>query len=696
MSILQNPLAAAKGPKLEFNLLALILLFSGMLAWLSVARYEGYNAGILDLGVMTQAIWSGTQGSPLLLTAPDVGPRSRLNVHVELIYYLLGPFYNLWPDPRTLLIIQALLFGLGAFPVYALSLRRIASPSWALCLTLIYLLYPTAQTSVLYDLHGDTLAMPLLLFVLDALDRQAWPSYAVYVALALSCKFYVALPLLGIGLYALLWGKQKQVGWLTIGVAIFYGAGAFFGIRPLFAPPFPDAPSVSSGGYLKHYFGSLEGFWATLPARILHGSIVFGPLLLFLWRGWRWLLPAFPIAAAALISTAPGPSYDYRYHHYALVVPFLLMATIDGVEKLKVQGERERAELKVLPATFLAQQKKLMLTLSSSRQKVLEAKVVQDLRIKTRNWRGDLGLTLVIVILCNMALVDTPFNPFFWMSLPGQGLDSSAYGHTSRDAMKDQFLAANVPPFVPLAASSFLAPHLANRETLYAVRYGDDPGGKRFPAVLPQVSYVLADALYDYRVPLNGGFAGGANYEQRELGQVMRDRAFSLVAAQDGLLLFKRGATGEETLPQQVETLPPSKETAIYTFGNAIELVDYHLIPLGKRRLRASFTWRATRPITQTTLAAISLLEGLKDARAVHLPTYELLPPSTWQPGQLIRETFEVATSFTIPPGHYTWRVGWYDLGLPNSFLTDKRSLLPGSSQIAVGTIDVPAAPPPK
>ncbi len=37
--------------------------------------------------------------------------------------------------------------------------------------------YPTALTSVLFDFHGDTLAMPLLLFALDALDQRAWGRY---------------------------------------------------------------------------------------------------------------------------------------------------------------------------------------------------------------------------------------------------------------------------------------------------------------------------------------------------------------------------------------------------------------------------------------------------------------------------------------------------------------------------------------
>src|SRR4051794_17181677 len=84
----------------------------GMLAWLSVARYRGYNAGMLDLGNMTQAIASVLRGEPLIFTYKD-GAMSRLSLHVELFYYLLVPLYALWHDPRGLLVFQAALFALG-------------------------------------------------------------------------------------------------------------------------------------------------------------------------------------------------------------------------------------------------------------------------------------------------------------------------------------------------------------------------------------------------------------------------------------------------------------------------------------------------------------------------------------------------------------------------------------------------------
>ena len=60
-----------------------------LLSSLSILRYEGYNAAILDLGYMSQAVWSASQGDLLLVSYPH-GIQSRLTGHSEVIYFLLA------------------------------------------------------------------------------------------------------------------------------------------------------------------------------------------------------------------------------------------------------------------------------------------------------------------------------------------------------------------------------------------------------------------------------------------------------------------------------------------------------------------------------------------------------------------------------------------------------------------------------
>ncbi|MCX7792627.1 MAG: DUF2079 domain-containing protein, partial [Chloroflexaceae bacterium] len=343
------------------------------------------------------------------------------------------------------------------------------------------------------------------------------------------------------------------------------------------------------------------------------------------------------------------------YKRQALAVPFIVMAVIDGAARLRSAADAAP------PGA------------------------------KARRWRADLIFTTVVVGLTSALLVDQPLNPAFWMGLPGQGLDPSAYGVTGRDRLKDRFLATHAPPpAAPVAASMFLAPRLANRDTLYVVRYPDDPGGERLPALLPRVDYVLADALFDWRTVDGNTILGGAAYERREIALLLRDPAFGLTVAEDGLLRFERNASAPL---QQTVLLATSNDLPEQTaYFGPIRLLGAELAPLEGRRYRASFAWMATAPLpTDRSLIPVSTLDGV-EGRIVHLPTFALLPTAEWPVGAIIREQFDLEVPADLPAGSYTWRVGWYDPAHPEAYATDERSQFLGAAPATVGAIEVSRA----
>ena len=79
-------------PRFDWFLWAALLLVGGMLAVLGVLRYNGYNAGMLDLGNMAQAINSVLHGQPLVVSTGS-GPISRVAGHAELVFFFLAPLY---------------------------------------------------------------------------------------------------------------------------------------------------------------------------------------------------------------------------------------------------------------------------------------------------------------------------------------------------------------------------------------------------------------------------------------------------------------------------------------------------------------------------------------------------------------------------------------------------------------------------
>jgi uncharacterized membrane protein len=104
----------------------LILVFIVTFAILSLRRHAALGSNGLDLGNVNQALWNTAHGDFLAFT--NMAPvRNRLALHVEPILLFFVPFY--WAGlggPRLLLVVQAIIVGLGALPLYLLACEILA------------------------------------------------------------------------------------------------------------------------------------------------------------------------------------------------------------------------------------------------------------------------------------------------------------------------------------------------------------------------------------------------------------------------------------------------------------------------------------------------------------------------------------------------------------------------------------------
>ncbi len=112
-----------------FICLLLILIFALIFSLLAIAQHRAYLTNGLDLGNVDQALWNTAQGRFLSFTL--MAPlQSRLALHVEPILLLFVPFYwiNLG-DPELLLIAQAAIVALGAWPLYQIASHHLGPKS---------------------------------------------------------------------------------------------------------------------------------------------------------------------------------------------------------------------------------------------------------------------------------------------------------------------------------------------------------------------------------------------------------------------------------------------------------------------------------------------------------------------------------------------------------------------------------------
>jgi uncharacterized membrane protein len=337
---------------------AAVVLYAVVLSALSVSRHESYSSARYDLGNMDQAVWSTAYDGRLLATTDESGElTSRLRNHADPLLLLFVPLYWIQPSPIWLLVAQAAVVGLGAWPLFRLcerSLGRIPGcdpgPPAAL-FAVAYLFNYGLQSANLFDFHPQTLAGTFLLFALwFMVRRRLWP-FVLFAVLAASTKENVALPVAMLGVYAIFGLRRPR--W---GVPIFaFGAAYFSLLMFLVIPAFNAGESSrlvaerygevggSVGGVVETALTDplLVARHAFTPEKLAYLFSVAGSAgLLGLFAPLVLVIPA-PEIAINLLSDRPQ-MVDLSYHYSASIIPFAFLASAAGLANLAVLGLRLR------------------------------------------------------------------------------------------------------------------------------------------------------------------------------------------------------------------------------------------------------------------------------------------------------------------------------------------------------------------
>jgi uncharacterized membrane protein len=373
-------------PRLQLSrerliLLTLIALCAIVFSYLSVMRHYTFNTSVYDLAMYDQAVWNTSQGHPFainLLEDTMPGLTNKLGDHVEPILLSLAALYWLRSNPDVLLIVQAIALAALIWPLYQLVRHRSQSLWLAGVAVALYLLHPGLWNALLFDFHPVTLGAAFLVFTLWMLVRRKHVAALIFAVLAMMCKEQLGLSVAMLGVYAIFFIKhpstaplrgsahavsQPQAGrrawrdaklirffrsrdWrfgvLLIVIGIVWSIIALGVIIPAFQP--------SGSSYYLNRYGRLgstfaevllspltkpDVFWSVIsgPKRVSYYGDLLLPLGFLPLLGIEMLLPALPdIALNTLSAFAPSRTLDY---HYAVIaVPFLVLATAWGIDRL--------------------------------------------------------------------------------------------------------------------------------------------------------------------------------------------------------------------------------------------------------------------------------------------------------------------------------------------------------------------------
>jgi len=460
------------------------LLWAAMAAYaagfaaLSVLRHEAFETGRFDLGNMVQAVWSTAHGHLLQVTNLHGAQISRLAAHVDPILIVFAPLWWIWPSPSLLLAAQALAVALGALPLFWLARKHTGSERAALGFSLAYLIFPATEWMTLNEFHPVSLACPLLLFAIWYLDEDRLLPFACFAALAALTREEVPLVIAGLGIWYAI-GRRR---WLAGGTIAAAGVAASAIAIQVVIPHFHGAESSFYGRY-DAVGGSAAGIVRkafTDPGRLL--SVAFDD------RGTHYLLNLLlPMAGLALLS------------------PLLLVALIPelALNLLSSVGAQSSIHYHYVAAEIPI---------------LFAAAAIGAGRLG--RWAGTAGTVVVLTaILGNYWLGPIPI----WRFVPGGQTFQAKSAHISRHDRIAARMLKLIPATAPVTATNSLGAHLSERKRIFSFPY------------LRDATWVIVDE----RKPSLG------DHNDHRLGlkriqQLRHDPRFRLVAAADGVLIFRR------------------------------------------------------------------------------------------------------------------------------------------------------------
>ncbi len=424
-----------------------VVAYAIVLGFITVTRHRALLTHALDLGYYVQVTWAIAHGFGARVTLPAM---HAWGDHFSPILYLLVPLAWLAPGATALLLVQAAALAAGGLAVFGFARRRLGDDALAAGLALVYLVNPSLHGINLRDFHPQAFVVPLLLAAALAFDARRWGWCALALALTAGCREDAAIALVGFGVWAALARRRWAAGAL---VAVAAVAVLTFDTRVLM-PYFRGEPYPHLVKRYAHLGTSVPDLLLTLVARPWRWlPVLLQPLKVLYLAAMLAPLALLPLLAPwALAAALPGLainllSYDrvlffYRTQYQALVLPFLVLAAVEGCVALRAWAAR-RGGWRLAPRTVLS-----------------------------------------VAFLISLALTARTFNDLMvtrWRLGPEQ--------RAARALM------TRVPPDAAVSVNERLVPHLARRPEVYV-----------FDTAVARSRYVLEMDSVLARGPLPAGF----------------------------------------------------------------------------------------------------------------------------------------------------------------------------------------------
>ena len=323
--------------KLNNLLVILILVYLILVFGICLFKYFTFNYNALDLAIYNQVFYNSSFGNLFIFT---IHPTSYLGDHLELIIFLLLPFYTLFKSPVALLFLQTIFLAGAAVPLYLVA-KKFLQPWPTLLVLALYLFNPVTWNINLFEFHILALAPFFLGWAFYFYQCNKFWRFLIFALLILSLREDLAFVIFMFGLLALL--DKKKIQWIITPIIL---ATVYFFTALKITAFFSSSQHYKFLGYYK-WLGSTPweifiNFFAKFPLVLNHVltlanfEFILGFFLVFLFIPFfrpKYLLLAGGTFLQLILGPAGG-ELILRMHYGAVFLIVFCWALIFSIKAL--------------------------------------------------------------------------------------------------------------------------------------------------------------------------------------------------------------------------------------------------------------------------------------------------------------------------------------------------------------------------
>lgn len=402
------------------------LFFFGCVTLLSVFRYLTYTAPNFDFGIFCNMYHNMRESFRPLVSCERDKILSHFAVHFSPALYVFLPFYFIFPSPVTVAVCQTAAIYSGIIPFLLIMKHRKLSPKIMCLLSVMYLANAAFSAGCLFDFHENCLLVPFLMWMFYFYEKKKIPLMFLFAVLTLMVKEDAFVYVCVFAVYIFIADKKYRLGSGLIVLACAYFLGACWYINNY------------GMGIMSDRFSSMingdEGLLGMVK------TVLFNP--------------AYSVRQILLTSDSDSEKLFY------VVQIFAPLAFIPFFTKKKV---RLLLVLPVLLNLFTSYQYQYNISFQYSfgittLLMYLSVMNVQDMKPKMKN--------ILSVTAAGLATM-----MFFMLIVPNTVNDMKSYSKNKEMYTEMNEVLDSIPDDASVGASTFLIPHMWDREVIYEAYY---------------------------------------------------------------------------------------------------------------------------------------------------------------------------------------------------------------------------------